>query len=360
MAPVVRALEADPDFESRVCVTGQHREMLDQMLEFFEIRPDHDLDVMRPDQRLADVTAAVLQGVSHVVELEKPDVVLVQGDTTTTTSAALAAFYAKVPVGHVEAGLRTGDRYAPWPEEINRRLTSSLATWHFAPTEGARENLLRENVDPASIFVTGNTVIDSLLWTRDRVLGDARTLRALERRFQGLDPTRRLLLATVHRRESHGQGIDEVNRALTALGLRDDVEVLCPVHMNPRVSGPMEKGLAEHPHVHLTPPLDYPTFVYLMDRSYMILTDSGGVQEEAPALGRPVLVLRGVTERPEAVEAGAARIVGTDADEIVGEATRLLESPTEYRRMSEVENPFGDGRAATHILDCLIGAKQRD
>jgi UDP-N-acetylglucosamine 2-epimerase (non-hydrolysing) len=353
MAPVVRALEADPDIESRVCVTAQHRGMLDQVLDFFSIRPDHDLDLMTHAQGLAEVTGRVLEGVFEVLGREEPDLVLVHGDTNTTMSAALAAYYAKVGVGHVEAGLRTGDRYAPWPEEMNRRITGALATLHLAPTESARENLLRENVDPESIVVTGNTVVDALLWTRDRILADEDQLRRYDRRFGFLDRHRRLVLVTGHRRENFGGGFENICGALADLAGRGDVEVLYPVHLNPRVKGPVEAMLGGTPGVHLVEPTDYPTFVYLMNRSHLILTDSGGVQEEAPSLGKPVLVMRETTERPEAVEAGTVRLVGTDHDLIVGEAVRLLDDEAWYRRMSQAHNPYGDGRAAPRILEAV-------
>lgn len=354
MAPVVRALDEAAGIESRVCVTAQHRGMLDQVLKFFEIRPHHDLDVMQHAQGLAEVTGRVLSGVFRVLEEEKPDLVLVHGDTNTTMSASLASYYAKVAVGHVEAGLRTGNRYSPWPEEMNRRITGALGTLHFAPTEGARQNLLRENVDSKSIHVTGNTVVDALLWTRDRVLSDENLVAKLDGEFSFLDSRKRLILVTGHRRENFGEGFVRTCRALARLADRGDVEVLYPVHLNPNVKGPVEEMLGGHPGVHLVSPKDYPTFVYLMNRSYLILTDSGGIQEEAPSLGKPVLVMRDTTERPEAVEAGTVRLVGTDEALIVSEAARLLDDDTWYARMSEAHNPYGDGYAANRIVaGCL-------
>jgi UDP-N-acetylglucosamine 2-epimerase (non-hydrolysing) len=327
--------------------------MLDQVLDFFGIVPQHDLDLMRHAQGLADVTGRVLQGVFRVVEEERPDLVLVHGDTNTTMSASLASYYARVPVGHVEAGLRTGNRYSPWPEEMNRRVTGALATLHFAPTEQARRNLLRENTDPDSVFVTGNTVIDALLWTRDRVFEDASLLDRFEANFGFLDRAKRLVLVTGHRRENFGEGFENICLALADLADRGDVEILYPVHLNPRVKGPVETMLGGHPGVHLVAPEDYPAFVYLMDRSHLILTDSGGVQEEAPSLGKPVLVMRDTTERPEAVEAGTVRLVGTDRELIVREAERLLEEPAWYDEMSRAHNPYGDGRASPRIVGAI-------
>lgn len=357
MAPVVRALDAEPGIDARVCVTAQHRGMLDQVLDFFEIRPDHDLDLMEHAQGLADVTGRVVKGVFEVIREEAPDLVLVHGDTNTTMSASLAAYYAKVGVGHVEAGLRTGDRYQPWPEEMNRRITGVLATLHFAPTDRARDNLLRENVDPNTIVVTGNTVIDALLWTRDRILGDAERIEALDERFAGLDRSKRLVLVTGHRRENFGEGFVNICEALAELVGRGDVEVLYPVHLNPRVKGPVEERLGSVPSVHLIEPTDYPTFVYLMDRCHLILTDSGGVQEEAPSLGKPVLVMRETTERPEAVDAGTVRLVGTDRALILQEATRLLDDAGWYETMSHAHNPYGDGHASSRIVSTIEKAR---
>ena len=353
MAPVVHALAADPEIDSRVCVTAQHRGMLDQVLDFFRIEPDHDLDLMQSGQSLSDVTGRVLNGVGEVLEAEQPDLILVHGDTNTTMSTALAGYYARMPVGHVEAGLRTGDPYAPWPEEMNRRLTGALAAVHFAPTDQARANLLKENTTPSAVHVTGNTVIDALLWTRDQIFSDAARIAALEEEFGFLNSEKRLVLVTGHRRENFGDGFRRICEALRQLADRGDVEVLYPVHLNPNVQGPVQELLGSHDAIHLVEPKDYPTFVYLMTRSEMILTDSGGIQEEAPSLGKPVLVMRETTERPEAVDAGTVRLVGTDVTTIVTEATRLLDDESQYEQMSRAHNPYGDGKAAPRIVDII-------
>lgn len=354
MAPVVRAIEMDKRIKSWVCVTAQHRGMLDQVLKFFEIEPDFDLDLMKKGQSLSDVTARVVSGVFPIVEEVMPDIVLVHGDTNTTMSAALASYYAKVPVGHVEAGLRTGNIYSPWPEEMNRRMTGTIAQLHFAPTSASRENLLREGVSEDKITVTGNTVIDALLYTRDRILEDSHRLDKLNDTFSFLDPDSRLVLVTGHRRENFGEGFEAVCDALSQVANRDDVDIVYPVHLNPNVKGPVERLLGRHPRVHLIDPVDYPTFVYLMDRSEIILTDSGGVQEEAPSLGKPVLVMRDITERPEAVEAGTVRLVGTDRELIFNEVSRLLDDPVRYRTMSKAHNPYGDGVASSRIVERII------
>jgi len=354
MAPVVRALREDPSFESRVCVTAQHRGMLDQVLDFFDIEPDFDLDLMKAGQSLADVTARAVTGVLPIVEEVAPHLVLVHGDTNTTMSASLASYYAKVPVGHVEAGLRTGNLYSPWPEEMNRKVTGAIAHLHFSPTEESRSNLLREGVDEERIVVTGNTVIAALLFTRDRVQTDRERLAALDTRFKFLAGDRRTVLVTGHRRENFGSGFEAVCDALARIADRGDVEVLYPVHLNPNVKGPVGRLLGDHDRVHLIEPVDYPTFVYLMDRSEVILTDSGGVQEEAPSLGKPVLVMRDTTERPEAVRAGTVRLVGTDADLIVSEANQLLDNEGTYQDMSRAHNPYGDGMASSRILERII------
>lgn len=353
MAPILQALRSVPDIDSVVCVTAQHRGMLDQVLDFFEIGANYDLDLMEHAQGLADVTGRVLNGVGRVIEAESPDLVLVHGDTNTTMSAALAAYYARVDVGHVEAGLRTGDRYAPWPEEMNRRIADVLSTVWFAPTDRAREQLLREGMDPSSVHVTGNTVVDALLWTRERIRRDPILREALERRFAFLERGRPLILVTGHRRESFGQGFQQICEALAALVRREEVTVVYPVHLNPRVREPVESILAGVEHIHLLPPVDYPSIVYLMDRSHLILTDSGGIQEEAPSLGKPVLVMRDTTERPEGIEAGTARLVGTDQARIVAEATSLLEDDGLYETMARAHNPYGDGRAAARTVEIL-------
>ena len=308
LCPVIWLLRSRPlDFETRVCVTGQHRHMLDQVLAAFDVSPHHDLDLMLPGQTLFESTSRILAALEGVLKAEQPDIVLVQGDTTTTLCGALAAFYSRIPVGHVEAGLRTGDMAQPFPEEMNRVLTGRLATWHFAPTATARDNLLREGVPASHIEVTGNTVIDALLQIRARLQSDAALRAALATRFAFLDASKRLILMTAHRRESFGSGIAAICAAVLRLAARGDVEVLYPVHPNPQIREPVQRALAGVANVHLTEPLDYLGFVALMDRSHFVLTDSGGIQEEAPALGKPVLVMRDTTERPEAIDAGSAR-----------------------------------------------------
>ena len=353
LAPVVKALAAAPDIEARVCVTAQHREMLDQVLDLFGIVPDDDLNLMRDRQTLAGITAAALDGVLEVINRFTPDYVVVQGDTTTTFAAALAAYYSKVAVAHVEAGLRTGDMYAPWPEEGNRKLTSALARLHFPPTTASRDNLLREGIPPDAIEVTGNTVIDALLDVVEEVRTGPRGREFAERFGSVIDPGRRLILVTGHRRESFGPGMENICRALATLAERDDVQIVYPVHLNPNVQEPVSRILGNAERVHLLPPQDYLPFVYLMDRSYLILTDSGGIQEEAPSLGKPVLVMRDKTERPEAVQAGTSRLVGADSAQIVANATELLDSKPEYDRMARAHNPFGDGHAAERIVERL-------
>jgi UDP-N-acetylglucosamine 2-epimerase (non-hydrolysing) len=354
MAPVVLRLAAHPGFEAKVCVTAQHRSMLDSVLEDFAIRPDFDLDVMRERQTLCGIAARVLDGLQGVLESFRPERVLVHGDTTTTLAASLAAFYNRVPVGHVEAGLRTGNLEAPWPEEANRKVTAVVTDLHFAPTERARRALLAEGVAPEKIHVTGNTVIDALLLAREKLRRDARLARRIAERFAFLDPSRRLVLVTGHRRESFGQGFENICRALAELARRHaDIEILYPVHLNPNVREPVFRILGGLPAVHLIDPVEYLPFVHLMDRAHLIVTDSGGIQEEAPALGKPVLVMREVTERPEAVEAGTVRLVGTDFARIVEETSRLLTDPAAYRRMATAINPYGDGRAAERIERAL-------
>lgn len=357
MAPVVAALKARPGrFDVRVCVTAQHREMLDAVLALFGIKPEYDLDLMRPGQDLFDVTTGVLSGMKRVLATERPDIVLVHGDTTTTMAAALAAFYCRIPVGHVEAGLRTGDKYAPFPEEINRKVAGVVADLHFAPTEAARDNLLREGVASGAIHVTGNTVVDALLDVAGRIRGDAALRSLLSAEFPFLDPDRRLILVTGHRRENFGDGFEHICRALADLAAKyADVQILYPVHLNPQVQEPVNRilGGGGASGIHLVPPVDYLPFVYLMDRAHLIVTDSGGVQEEAPSLGKPVLVMREVTERPEAVAAGTVRLVGTGREAIVREASRLLDDPEAYAAMSHAHNPYGDGLAAERIADCL-------
>jgi len=354
MAPVVKALAADTAFEAKVCVTGQHRHMLDQVLELFGIRPDFDLDLMKPDQDLFDISCRVMNGMRDVFRQWRPDMVLVHGDTTTSFAASLSAHYARILVGHVEAGLRTHDKYSPWPEEMNRRLTGSLADLHFAPTPGARLNLLQENVPETAIHVTGNTVIDALLDVVHRLQGDAGLRGEMEKRFGFLDPAKRLVLVTGHRRENFGPGFENICLALGDIAARGDVQIVYPVHLNPNVQDPVRRILAETRDVFLLEPLDYLPFVYLLDRSALVITDSGGVQEEAPSLGKPVLVMREATERPEAVEAGTLRLVGADPEKIVREASRLLDDANACKAMSRVHNPYGDGMAAHRIRECLL------
>ena len=354
MAPLVKLLATQPDVDSAVCVTAQHREMLDQVLSLFDIEPDFDLDIMRPNQDLAHVTQAVLLGVTDVLKSYKPDRVLVHGDTTTSFAAALAAFYLRIPVGHVEAGLRTGDIYAPFPEEMNRMLADNLCDLHFAPTETAAENLRRANVPEAGIAVTGNTVIDALLDVVSRIGSDDQMRAGLEDQFAFLDQTKRLILITGHRRENFGDGFEMICKSLAQISERADVELVYPVHLNPNVQEPVHRILDNRPNVHLIDPLDYVPFVSIMDRAEIVITDSGGIQEEAPSLGKPVLVMRDVTERPEAVRAGTVRLVGTDSVQIVRETEMLLDDQTHYDSMSRSHNPYGDGKASARILEELI------
>jgi len=353
MAPVVGALSRCPDVDARVCVTAQHRQMLDQVLHLFSIDPDFDLDIMTPGQDLSDITARVLAGMRGVLRAWRPDQVLVHGDTTTTFATSLAAYYERIPVGHVEAGLRTGNIYSPWPEEINRCLTGVIANLHFAPTEHARRNLLHDGVAEERICVTGNTVIDALLDVVRRLDTDARLRQAMDAEFGFLDARRRLVLVTGHRRENFGAGFENICRALDEISALPDVEILYPVHLNPNVRDPVQRILQGNPRVHLVDPVGYLPFVYLMNRATLLLTDSGGIQEEGPALGKPVLVMRDTTERPEAVAAGTVRLVGTGTDAIVGAVRTLLGDPVEYARMSNATNPYGDGTSAARILHFL-------
>lgn len=354
MAPLVHALAKDPHFEAKVCVTAQHREMLDQVLKLFSIVPDYDLNIMSPGQGLTEITCRILQGLKPVLESFKPDVVLVHGDTTTTAAASLAAFYQRIPVGHVEAGLRTGDLYSPWPEEANRTMTGHLATYHFAPTENSRQNLLRENLSGKHIYVTGNTVIDALFWVRDRVMKDEKLSSELLARYPFLNNGKKMILVTGHRRESFGQGFEQICHALAHIAVNNpDVQIVYPVHLNPNVSEPVNRILGHIDNVILIDPQDYLPFVWLMNHAWLILTDSGGIQEEAPSLGKPVLVMRETTERPEAIDAGTVRLVGTDSQRIVDEVTRLLRDEDEYQRMSRAHNPYGDGQACERILSAL-------
>lgn len=354
MAPLVLALAQEPAIESRVCVTAQHREMLDQVLELFKIVPEYDLDIMKPGQDLYDITSKILLGLRDVLEEFKPDWVLVHGDTTTTFSASMAAFYKQVKVGHVEAGLRTGDLYSPWPEEANRTLTGVITAKHFAPTQASANNLLREHVSSSNIVVTGNTVIDALLQVKNKVLATDSTQKMMTEKFVDIID-KPYVLITGHRRESFGGGFERICESISQLAVRyPNFNFVYPVHLNPNVQEPVNRLLADKPNVKLIEPQDYLPFVFLMDRSFLILTDSGGVQEEAPSLGKPVLVMRDTTERPEAVEAGTVRLVGTDVAKIVSTVSELIESPSLYKEMSRAHNPYGDGLASKRIIDSLL------
>lgn len=347
LAPLINELRKYPEkFDTRVCVSAQHREMLDQVLSFFEIRPDYDLNIMKQDQDLFDITRNILKGIKDVIVDFRPDWIIVQGDTTTTFVGSLAAFYEKIKIAHVEAGLRSFNKYSPFPEEINRVLTTHLSDVHFAPTAGARENLLREGITSDKIFVVGNTSIDALFYCLERVstkrLEDSQILKAI-------DFSKRIILVTGHRRESFGRPFEEICNAIKDIAANNDVEIVYPVHLNPRVRKPVFRILKNLTNVHLIEPLDYPSFVWLMNKSYIILTDSGGIQEEAPSIGKPVLVMRDVTERNEGVNAGTARIVGTDRVKIVKEALKLISDRTEYDKMAKSINPYGDGNASKRI-----------
>lgn len=355
MAPVVHTLSQDERIDLKVCVTAQHRDMLDQVLNLFEITPDFDLDIMSPGQSLFEITARILQGMKTVLEQFKPDVVLVHGDTSTTFAAALAAYYLQIPVGHVEAGLRTGNLYSPWPEEGNRKLTGAITRYHFAPTAISQQNLLAEGVDAATIAVTGNTVIDALFWVRDKIEQDKVLADNLSANYPFLSAEKKLILVTGHRRESFGGGFERICESLRQIALQHpESQIVYPVHLNPNVQEPVNRLLQSVDNIHLIAPQDYLPFVYLMTRAHLILTDSGGIQEEAPSLGKPVLVMRETTERPEAVQAGTVKLVGTDVDKIVSEVDRLLTDEAHYTAMSEAHNPYGDGQACRRILDALL------
>ena len=364
MAPLVKEFQRySDDYKTVVCVTGQHREMLDQVLQIFEIKPDYDLNIMKQGQDLYDVTARVLVGLRDVLKAVSPDVVLVHGDTTTSMAAALAAFYQQIPVGHVEAGLRTHNIYSPWPEEINRQLTGRIATYHFAPTPLSRQNLLNEGVEPAHIHVTGNTVIDALYWVVDRIKSDGALSQTLSEELlhSGYDVNRlsqgkKLVLITGHRRENFGDGFIRICKAIkTLVEQYPEVDFVYPMHLNPNVRKPIHEAFdgRSYDNMYFIEPLEYLSFVYLMEKSTIVLTDSGGIQEEAPGLGKPVLVMRDTTERPEALEAGTVKLVGTDYDKIVGEVWRLIDDPLYYKTMSEAVNPYGDGKACERIVELL-------
>lgn len=359
MAPLVKTFQNHPEsFETKVCVTAQHREMLDQVLSLFEITPEYDLNIMKPGQDLYDITANVLLGMKSVLHDYKPDVVFVHGDTTTTFAAALAAFYQQIKIAHIEAGLRTGNIYSPWPEEANRQLTTQIAAYHFAPTATSKANLLKENVNESQISVTGNTVIDALFLALEKIQNNPSLEKEIIAKLTSLypfNPTRKILLVTGHRRENHGQGFINICAAFKTLAEKNShVDIVYPVHMNPNVQKPVKEILGDIPNVYLIEPLQYETFLYLMDKSYFIITDSGGVQEEAPSLGKPVLVMRDTTERPEALEAGTVKLVGTDTAKIITEAQLLLDSDQAYTTMSKAHNPYGDGKACERVINFLL------
>lgn len=354
MAPLVKLLENSDQFVSKVCVTAQHREMLDQVLELFDIKPDYDLNLMKPGQDLTGITCGILNGLQDILKEFNPEFVLVHGDTATTLSASLAAYYQQIKVGHVEAGLRTGNIYSPWPEEGNRKLTGAIADLHFAPTKTSKENLLKEGIDNAKVHETGNTVIDALLQVIEKLESDTELSKKLETQFEALNLDQKLVLITGHRRESFGEGFEKICTAISHVAQKfPEVQFVYPVHLNPNVREPVNRLLSGLHNVHLIEPLDYLPFVYLMNKSHFILTDSGGIQEEAPSLGKPVLVMRDTTERPEAVEAGTVKLVGTDIERIVGEISLLLVDDNEYKKMSVAHNPYGDGNACERILSAL-------
>ena len=354
MAPVIKALEAEGNIESKVCVTAQHREMLDQVLQLFSIKPDYDLNVMTQNQGLTDITRAVLKGLKNILEEFKPDRVLVHGDTTTSFTASLSAFYQKIPTGHVEAGLRTGNIYAPWPEEMNRRLTDTICDLHFAPTQSAKINLINSGAIKSNIFVTGNTVIDALFNICDRLENEPKILKQAKTNIPILNKDKRLILVTGHRRENFGDGFEQICTGIAKLAEREDVQIIYPVHLNPNVQEPVNQILKHKNNIHLTTPLEYLPFVYLMKEAHFIITDSGGIQEEAPSLGKPVLVTRNLTERPEAVDAGTVKLVGTNHSKIVKEATQLLDDAKSYGYMSQAHNPYGTGDASKQIITELL------
>lgn len=355
MAPLALKLKEEEDsFETKVCVTGQHREMLDQVLDLFALEPDFDLNIMKPGQTISEVTSNVLLGLDKVFDSWKPDLILVHGDTATTFSASLAGYYHQIKVGHIEAGLRTGNIYSPWPEEGNRKLTSILTHYHFAPTEESFNNLVKENINSDSIVITGNTVIDALLSVRDKIASDPVLQESFEHKFNMLDSSKKLILVTGHRRESFGQGFENICLALAKIAKKyNDVQIVYPVHLNPNVQQPVNKMLSNIDNIYLIEPQDYLPFVYLMDKSYLILTDSGGIQEEAPSLGKPVLVMRDTTERPEAVAAGTVKLVGTNPEAIEKNIKQLIEDSNLYNTMHRAHNPYGDGTSCEKIVNYI-------
>ena len=358
MAPLIKAMQQNSYIQSKVCVTAQHREMLDQVLNLFEVRPDYDLNIMKSGQDLFDVTLNVLRGLKNVLDDYQPDVVLVHGDTTTTFSASLAAYYKQIAIGHVEAGLRTGNILSPWPEEANRKLTSVLAKYHFAPTTNSRSNLIKENINAANIYVTGNTVIDALQLVVQKFNTDRALVSRLAQSIQSLgfqDFDKRFVLVTGHRRENFGDGFFNICNALKALARANPtINIVYPVHLNPNVRQPVIEILSNSPNIKLIEPLEYEAFVFLMSKAYLILTDSGGIQEEAPSLGKPVLVMRDTTERPEAVEAGTVKLVGSNQKAIINAVQQLIDEPKTYNKMSRAHNPYGDGQASKRIIQSLI------
>ncbi|MFV7790537.1 non-hydrolyzing UDP-N-acetylglucosamine 2-epimerase [Aliarcobacter lanthieri] len=361
MAPLVKEFEKHPTIISKVCVTAQHREMLDQVLEIFDIKPDYDLNIMKSGQDLFDVTVNVLLGLKNVLNDFKPDIVLVHGDTTTTSSASLAAFYSKIKVGHVEAGLRTGNIYSPWPEEANRQITGVLANYHFAPTTTSKDNLIKENKNLDNIVVTGNTVIDALFLALDKIEKNdelkSKIINSINSQYK-LSEGKKIILVTGHRRENFGEGFINICEALKNIAINNlDVDIVYPVHLNPNVQKPVKDILSNTSNVYLINPLQYEEFIYMMNKSYFIITDSGGVQEEAPSLGKPVLVMRDTTERPEAVEAGTVKLVGTSKEIIIKETQKLLDNKSEYEKMSKAHNPYGDGKACEKIVDFIKNTK---
>tara|TARA_B110000977_G_scaffold201788_1_gene298642 strand:+ start:1160 stop:2299 length:1140 start_codon:yes stop_codon:yes gene_type:complete len=360
MAPLVNALSSDKRFKISVCVTGQHREMLDQVLSLFGIQPDFDLDIMRPGQTLNDITTAILSGLKPILEEFQPHFVLVHGDTATTFAAALAAYYQKILVGHVEAGLRTGNIFSPWPEEANRKLTSAITSFHFAPTLDSKNNLLKEGISENDIVVTGNTVIDSLFWVRDKLNKDKNLSFKFDSKFNYLDNSQKLILVTGHRRESFGSGFENICEALRQIAVMNPkTQIIYPIHPNPNVQKPVNKYLKGIDNIFLVEPQQYLAFCYLMNRASIIITDSGGIQEEAPSLGKPVLVMRNTTERPESVKAGTVKLVGTNINKIVTETNNLLINDGEYKKMSLANNPYGDGQACRRIVDFLANERHK-
>jgi len=362
MAPLVKTCQDAPSFEIKVCVTAQHREMLDQVLDIFEITPEYDLNLMKTGQDLYDITSGVLMGMKNILSEFKPDIVLVHGDTATTFAASLAAFYQQIKVGHVEAGLRTGNIYSPWPEEANRQLTTQITAYHFAPTETSKTNLLKENVKENTIAITGNTVIDALFLALEKIKSnpdlESNIIHTIQKQFPNNSKfniqTSKFILVTGHRRENFGQGFINICESLKTLAQNNpDIEIVYPVHLNPNVQKPVNEILSDTSNVHLIEPQQYEAFIYMMEKSYFIITDSGGVQEEAPSLGKPVLVMRDTTERPEALEAGTVKLVGTNPEQIINEAQTLLDDPTTYETMSKASNPYGNGTACKQIVNFL-------